>query len=88
MKARALLVGIVLAGCGGAAVVPPPAPPTVTAKADPDAKRAMDLFAHPEWIGTEVRIEIYGHYGHLGSGNALLLATEIVYLDPKRPDCR
>lgn len=29
-----------------------------------------------------------GHYGHLGMARAKLVATAVIYLDPKRPECR
>ncbi len=29
-----------------------------------------------------------GHYGHMSMGDGMIMATEVVYLDPKRPACR
>ena len=29
-----------------------------------------------------------GHYGHLSMSDGVIQATEIVFLDPKRPQCK
>jgi len=28
------------------------------------------------------------HYGHVGRADALIVASELVYLDPSRPECK
>jgi len=62
--------------------------PSITIRCAPPKAPSRDRSATSRPVRVVGYAYTEGHYGHLGSGSAEVVATQLVHLDPKRPDCR